>query len=161
MKEKIRKYLTNAYKVYNGQKVEAVVGICFYHVDQPLGARPIVARKEFFEKITKKHSEVTLDSLFFFVQTINIPDEVYKTSLDGRLNFFRKISNSHSTNVVATKQVGNTNVLVTTFITSKSNYMTNIRKTAEAVFLRNPEGTAISPICDVIADSRADFLSSG
>ncbi len=161
MEKKIRKYLKNAYRVYNGQKVEAVVGIFPSNTNQTPNQRQILVRKEFFEKMSNKHPEIGTDALFLFVHTINMPDEVYKTSLNGRLNFLRKIPSSHSTNIVGTRQDGSVDIIVTSFITSKNNYTANIRKTAEAVFLRSPEGTAGSPICDVIADSRADFLSSG
>ena len=69
----------------------------------------------------------------------------YKLPLKEKLNFFRTLEDSFI-NIVGTLKKGegaNAQQVVTSFLTSKPNYPQNIKKTAEAVYLKKPGGALI------------------
>lgn len=143
MGKKINKYLKNAYKVATGQKDFAFVAQLSKEVTQKTDLpTDVVVRNTFFEKMAEKHPEIDKNRLFSFVKTLNIPDSIYQLPIKERLNFFRSLENN-MTNIVGTFKKGEdsqSHHLVTSFITSSKKYPVNIKKTAEAVYIRSTGG---------------------
>lgn len=157
-----KKYLSNAYKVFSGQKEWAVVAKIAEDASKNANIdRDVVVKESFFQKMAERHPEVSKEKLFAFVRTLNFPDEIYRIEEQNRVNFFREIENEMM-NVVGTQQTKDGHLIKTSFLVPRQKkYLENIRKTAEAVFLNDSSGgAAVSLISDAIAASRADSLAS-
>lgn len=140
--QSIQKYLTRAYKVYDNQSVANTVAQISKDVMQKTNLpKNIIVTQAFFEKMIQRHPEIPKNRLFEFVKTLNIPDEIYQLPEKSRLNFFRNLE--ELTNIVGTRMKNNQQV-VTSILTSSKKYPERIKKTAEAVFLKDARGTATS-----------------
>ena len=155
MKNKIKIFLENAYKVHKGESVSEVVAYISQEVMEETNLpRDIIVTTAFFDKMRERHPEIKESQLFEFIETLNIPDEIFHMSDKGRLNFFRDLEKF--TNIVATSMKHNQQV-VTSILTSSKNYPTNIKKTARAVFKKT--GRTSTPPSVMLSPSAGKIIS--
>lgn len=108
--EKINKYLSNAYKVYSGQKPYQVIARIADDVANKAefsGNKDIIIRKAIFDHFSNHFIDPTTGTvdkqrLFNVIKSINIPDEIYQ-SKEGRLNFFKNLENNIERQVIIAK----------------------------------------------------------
>lgn len=147
--QKINKYLSNAYKVFSGQKSEQVVANLVEDVAKKTKLpKDIVVKKTFFDHIAECHPELNRQQLFDFVKTLNIPDEIYQLSKEQRLNFFRNLENK-TINLVSTGKdwIKPQQNVITSFIPQDAKelkYVEGIKNTSKKVFPINSGGAVIS-----------------
>ena len=160
----IKKYLSNAYKVYSGQKPFQIVAKLADDIIKKTNLpKEVVVTKTFYDHLSKAHSEIPKEKIFQFVKTLNIPDEIYKLPLQEKLNFFRTLEDSF-VNVVGTFKKGEgitAQQVVTSFLTNKPKYPASIKKTAEAVYLKTIGGAAKSSSLKGIPSPPAGQLPEG
>ncbi len=152
---KTRKFLDNAYKVHKGESLSETISHISEEVMKETGLpRDIVVTTAFFEKMKLRHPEIKDSMLFEFIETLNIPDEIYQMSDKNKLNFFRDLEDF--TNIVATSMKHNQQV-VTSILTSSKNYPKNIKKTARAVFSKT--GRTSTPPSVMLSPSARKIIS--
>lgn len=138
----LKKYYKNAYKVADNQRREAIVSRLSDEIKNKTKLpEEILVKRDFFNKMAKKHPEINNEKLFSFVKTLNIPDSIYQLPQKEKLNFFRQLEKNYL-NIVGTHNKGDQQV-VTSFITSSQRYPQNIKRTANAVFEKNKVGGAL------------------
>ncbi len=164
----IQKGRKNAYKVYDGQKKQARIAQLPQSVAQETKLpRDVVVKREFFQKMARKHPEINQKKLFEFVNTLHIPDSVYQLPKKERLNFLRKLEDNVKTNIVATvKNSPTDNALTTSFITKSKSYPGNIKKTSKEVFSKDVvegalKSSSLSPKVTPPAGARPSSRLSG
>lgn len=99
----------------------------------------IVVSDKFYTKMRLHHPEIGRSPLFSFVTTVNCPDEIYQFEQKERLNFFRYVR-KNTVNIVGTHNKGegrNSQQIVTSFITTKKNYLIKIKQTTTTVFIKD------------------------
>ncbi len=160
MNKKINKYLKNAYKVATRQKEIAFVAQLSEEVTQETGLPiDVGVKSSFFEHLAEKHPELDSNNLFKFIETLNLPDEIYQLSKSGKLNFFKKLENQ-IVSLVATgkdKEFPQSNVVTNILISLKGSkgrnrekYIQNIKNTSKEVF-NNSGRTHQAPSSDELS----------
>ncbi|MEK7167444.1 MAG: hypothetical protein AAB791_00400 [Patescibacteria group bacterium] len=143
---RIKRYLARAYQVFDGQKQLCLAArlpdSVVLKTDLP---KKIFVNKAFYNHLAASHPEIGKNKLLGFVMALNIPDEIYHFPLKSKLNFFR-VSSRGIVNIVGTSKKGeriSSHQVVTSFFTDSLNYLSNIKKTAIAVYSRNTGGAPL------------------
>lgn len=165
LSKKIKKYLARAYQVYSGQKRCHVVAEITEDVAKRTGysnRKNIIIKRAVVDHFSIHYIDsntklVDKNRLFRFVETLNIPDEIYQSKC-GRLSFFRKICGVIENQVVVDKEQDTRTVsLVVTqfdnFLKNKKDikYLKRQKNTTNQVFLRDSGRAGNFPSSDMLA----------
>lgn len=108
--------------------------------------KDIVVKKSFFDKVAELHKEIPKDKLFKFVETLNIPDEIYSYPLETKLKFFKSLEDDFVNFVSIGKDYSGKQMnVITQFLTDKANWIANAKSTGKPVLSAETGRTPISP----------------